>query len=227
MTQRNSSSLTCPPPPPEKLKSDVSHWRPLPLCLLGRAALFKMMSLPRLLYALQNTPYIVPDAYFVTINSEVRKLIWDGASPRIAQHKLSRSWYEGGIGLPDVQKYYWAAQLSTINQLAFLPQDEPAIRLDRYIMKPRGYLGAIYGKQPSLKRTSPTQAVIAVWQKALRALKWEGKLTEATPLWDTVSLGTLKTKIRSQGWDTIGISRLGDIWRGGEIIPWADLKAEY
>ena len=214
-------------PPLERLKKDVSHWRSLSLSLLGRAALYKMMSLPRLLYALQNTPYLVPNSYFASINSEVRKLIWDGTPPRIALHKLCQGWYEGGIALPDIQKYYWAAHLTAINQWAFLPQDEPSLRMDRLLLKPTGYLGKIYGKQPTINQTSPTQVAVKIWHDTLQALKWEGKLTQATPLWDTAALGNLRSMTRARGWDTIGISTLGEVWRNGGIVPWDELKSEY
>ena len=51
-------------PPLIRLKSDIHHWSSLPLSLLGRAALFKMMSLPRFIYILQNDPFPVPHSYF-------------------------------------------------------------------------------------------------------------------------------------------------------------------
>ena len=49
--------------------------------------------------------------------------------PGIALHKLSKSWYDGGIALPDIQRYYWAAQLVIINYWAFFPLTEPAFRI--------------------------------------------------------------------------------------------------
>lgn len=42
--------------PLKRLQEDVKHWRSLPLTLLGRAALSKMLALPRL----QNSPYSIP-----------------------------------------------------------------------------------------------------------------------------------------------------------------------
>lgn len=94
-----------------RFQQDTRHWKSLPLSLLGRAALFKMMALPRFLYALHNTPYPVPDSYFQTINATISALLWDNGPARIAITKLYRSWYDGGIALPDIKAYYWAAQL--------------------------------------------------------------------------------------------------------------------
>lgn len=47
-------------PPLVRLKADTLHWKSLPVSFLGRAALFKMMSLPRFLYVLHNSPHGVP-----------------------------------------------------------------------------------------------------------------------------------------------------------------------
>ena len=82
-------------PPLDRLKRDVHHWCSLPLSLLGRSALFKMMSLPRFLYILQSAPFPVPDSYFNAIDSEVRRLLWENSAPRIALRKLNYSSRKG------------------------------------------------------------------------------------------------------------------------------------
>lgn len=121
-------------PPLQRLHQDVQHWKTLPLTLLGRAALFKMMALPRFLYALHNTPYPVSDAYFRAINAEVSALLWHDRPARVAANKLYRSWYDGGIALPDIKAYYWAAQLTSVNQLFHKPDTDPTYHLDRLIL---------------------------------------------------------------------------------------------
>ena len=108
-------------PPLHRFQADAAHWQTLPISLLGRAGLYKMITLPRFIYILQNTPYKIHDSYFHRINGVLRTLLWNGGNPRIALSKLKRGWYDGGIVLPDIQSYYWAAQLITINKWAFLP----------------------------------------------------------------------------------------------------------
>lgn len=84
----------------QRLQGDVCHWRTLPLYLLGRAALFNMMALPRSLYILQNTPYPVPTKYFQSIESEQRLLSWGGKPLRMALHKLVRGGTKGVLHYP-------------------------------------------------------------------------------------------------------------------------------
>lgn len=48
---------------------------------------------------------------------------------------------------------------------------------------------------------------------------WDGqRLTLATLLWDAEQLGSLwKTKGFAE-WDTIGIPRVGNLWKKGEVV---------
>ena len=40
-----------------EFQENISRWLKLPLTIMGRAAMFKMIMLPKLLYILQNTYY--------------------------------------------------------------------------------------------------------------------------------------------------------------------------
>lgn len=214
-------------PPLQRFKSDTAHWRSLPLTLLGRAALFKMKSLPRFLYALHHSPTMVPHAHFKDINATIRLLLWDNKPPRIALQKLTRGWYDWGIALPDLQKYYWAAHLAAINQCTYRPHDDPAFRLDRWLLPGSCFQGALYTKKINPPLTGPTEHAVQVWKLATKETGWEGKLTLATPLWHTDALGLLKNTKGFQNWDMIGISTIGDLWRNKYIITFPQLKEEH
>lgn len=121
-------------PPLQWLRHDVEHWKALPLSLLGRAALFKMMLLPRFLYILYNAPDMVPAAYFKAVENAQRALVWGNSPPRIAISNLVQSWYDGGIGLPNIKKYYWASQLTSINHWIFKLHEDPGYAMDRWLL---------------------------------------------------------------------------------------------
>lgn len=62
----------------EALRHSVEFWNTLPLSLLGRIAVAKMVVLPRCLYALQNTLCNVPKKVFRQLNSVLISLFWGG-----------------------------------------------------------------------------------------------------------------------------------------------------
>lgn len=214
-------------PPLQRLRSDVTHWKALPLNLMGRVALFKMMSLRRFLYALQNSPNLVPPTYFKEIEATIRSLLWDNKPPRIATRKLTLGWYDGGVGLPDIRKYYWAAHLSTINKCTFRPQDDPAFQMDRWLLPGNSFHGALYVKSIKPTLTSPTRHTVEVWKLATKDLGWTDRITKATPLWHADCLGNLGRSKGFDKWDQIGITRVGDLRRGGDVLPFQQLQLEY
>lgn len=210
-----------------RFRSDVAFWRTLPLTLLGRAALFKMKALPRFLYVLQNTPLIIDQKYLAAIDAEVTTLLWDGKANWIAMCKLVRGWYDGGIALPNIKAYYWASHLMTINQWLHAPQDEPAYRMDRHLLGHDQILRTLYNGLKGHNVTGPTKHTIILWHKAQRTLRWQGKLTQVTPLWCTRRLGNFCNTKGFRQWDLIGISRIGDIWGKGAVLPFDKLQQTY
>lgn len=214
-------------PPLQRLKSDTTHWKTLPLTLLGRVALFKMMALPRFLYALHHSPNIIPPTYFKDIDAAVRSLLWDHKPPCIATRKLTLGWYDGGVGLPDIRKYYWATQLAAINQCTYRSHDDPAFQMDRWLLPGNSFHGALYTKTTTPPLTGPTRQAVEVWKIATKDLGWAGRITRATPLWYKDCLGKLGYLKGFDKWDLIGISRVGDLWHQGDIRTFQQLQEDY
>lgn len=67
----------------EKFKLKNKSWCKLPLSVVGRTNLVKMIWAPQLLYIVHNTPVWIPQKCFKKIDSLFRILIWKGKQPRI------------------------------------------------------------------------------------------------------------------------------------------------
>lgn len=94
------------------LKSKCSTWASLPLYLLGRINLLKMVILPKFYYLFRNCPIWIPANFFKEINKCIGSFIWSGALPRLAHSTLWLPAHLGGLALPSFQVYYyWAAVL--------------------------------------------------------------------------------------------------------------------
>ena len=166
-----------------EFQKDVQRWLKLPLTMLGRSAIFKMISLPKLLYVLQNTYYLIPQYIFPKIEGEVRKLIWKQGHPRIAIRSLYRNQYNGGIAMPDVKAYYLAGHLITINEWCHAPWDHPTYILERHSMGKRSFSHYLYSGKGTARLLPAAQVVIPAWIQATRNMGWTRKITYMTPLW--------------------------------------------
>ena len=63
-----------------RLKESLQFWNKLPLNLLGRVNIYKMIYLPRFLYVLWHAPIYLPKKLFTNINALLLPFLW-GAKP--------------------------------------------------------------------------------------------------------------------------------------------------
>uniref|UniRef100_A0A3B5QTR8 Reverse transcriptase zinc-binding domain-containing protein n=1 Tax=Xiphophorus maculatus TaxID=8083 RepID=A0A3B5QTR8_XIPMA len=80
-----------------------------------------MNLLPRLLYLFQMLPVGIPKSMFVELDKIISKFIWQSKRPRIKYKTLQRSKTEGGLNLPVLKYYFWAAQLKPL--ISWIQQD--------------------------------------------------------------------------------------------------------
>lgn len=101
------------PPLLSKISQELNAWMDLPLSLLGRCHLIKMVSFARLLYPLQTIPLLLLHKDVSLLNSSLSKFLWRNKRPRIALKKLYLPRREGGISLPHIRMYNIACLLRT------------------------------------------------------------------------------------------------------------------
>lgn len=116
MREQNLTSLTT------TVKSDLQRWNYLPLSLDGRIQIIKMNVLPRYLYVFQCLPIFLPKSFFTAINDIISSFIWAGKRPRASRTLLCRHRSAGGLGLPNLIGYYWAANVHKIISWITSPQ---------------------------------------------------------------------------------------------------------
>ena len=96
------------------LKGSIAFWNKLPLSVMERVALSKMVLLPRCLYALQNSNCLIPRSTFAELNSLLVSLVWAGKRNRVKLEVLKLDLEQGGLGLPDLQMYYLSPVCHTV-----------------------------------------------------------------------------------------------------------------
>ncbi len=100
----------------QKMKEELEHWNLLPISLLRQINVIKMNILPRFNYLFQSLPCYLHKTFFKSINKLLSSFIWKNSSPRKTFKTLTKSKGNGGLGLPDLQLYYWAAQTKCLSR---------------------------------------------------------------------------------------------------------------
>lgn len=70
-----------------------------------------MNVLLRILYLFQSLPVEIHQLQFVEWDKKISRFIWGGKKPRIKYTTLQVPKDQGGLALPNLQEYYYAAQI--------------------------------------------------------------------------------------------------------------------
>ena len=92
----------------DKLKIMIDKWKLLPLSLIGRVNIVKMVVLPKFMYLFQNIPIYLTASFFKLVDSIIIPFIWADKPSRISKAHLHKPTTEGGLSLPVFRHYYWA-----------------------------------------------------------------------------------------------------------------------
>lgn len=98
----------------QTIKGDLHKWHAGPFSWFGRTAILKRNVLPRPLYLFQALPIKLPTTFFSAYKGMCRTLIWASKTSRLSWDRLTLPKIQGGLSLPDIQKYHWACHLTRI-----------------------------------------------------------------------------------------------------------------
>lgn len=80
----------------------------------GRAAILKMMALPRLLYLFHALPIDIPPTFFNKLTTAKIHFLWAYKQPRIQLKLLTLPKFMREMALPDFRKYYYSTHIARI-----------------------------------------------------------------------------------------------------------------
>lgn len=192
-----------------KVKKDLQKWDRLQITLAGRIQSVKMNIVPRFLYLFQCLLLYIPKSFFTNINSLISSFIWNNKPPRLQKSLLQRARGDGGLGLPDLQHYYWACNLHKILFWAFysetqwcqLESDSCHHSLMALLCHPEKLKLKQYTDNPIVSTT------LKIWQQIKHHYNWE-TLPNHTPvrnlLFKPAQLDSRFTIWERQGLKTIG-----------------------
>lgn len=92
------------------IQGKILRWKTLPLSLMGRITLSKMVILPKLLYLFVNIPIPLTAHFFKVLRTLMTELVWAGIQSRIPWETLTLPQSQGGLAAPDFVLYAYSAQ---------------------------------------------------------------------------------------------------------------------
>lgn len=90
------------------------RWGSLPLSVIGRVNLVKMIILPKSLYLFKNIPISIKKCFFKTLDEIIIFFIYRKKPSRISKTHLQRSKLSRGLALPNFLFYYWACSFQKL-----------------------------------------------------------------------------------------------------------------
>lgn len=91
----------------DKLHTNIKNWNFLPFSIIGGINAIRM-------YLFQTLPIYLPLSFFKQLDSIILSFVWANKPPRIFKAHLQKDVNRGGLGLPVLRRYYWAANARAI-----------------------------------------------------------------------------------------------------------------
>ena len=216
----------------EKIKSDLCKWSTLPLSLLGRINVIRMNVLPRLNFLFQMLPCYLPPEFFNTLNKPISKFIWSNKKPRIKLVTLMKPEPMGGLGLPNLQHYFWSAQLRNILSWSLGRKDSQWVEMEAKFVEPLPLDSLIFIKQFSkIRNISNCFTILHTlrsWKDCSKKLGITNWTSIYSPIHRNPDLDKHLASVNIQNWAQLGIKQFKDLFQTNmQLKSFMDLKTEY
>lgn len=207
----------------DNLDNQITKWTRLPLSMMGRIALIKMIVLPRFLYLFNNIPIPLTEAFFQTLNSSLIRLTWGNKNPRIGWRYLTLPYARGGLGIPNFKLYYLVAQCSYSHVWYHPDHRIPYYRPEADFMLPDSLTSILprgLPRDPSDIQTLYTAGW--AWDKLRCMLRAPYLYSSSLPLPNSRWMPIMGETLVKRTLATYNLTRLGDLFPAGHVLSVTD-----
>lgn len=213
-----------------QVQQDLGEWQNYTLSLLGRIAATKMVALPRILYVFQTLPVSPPPGVLKKLQDLLQHYIWAGKRQRMRRDLVYRHPNEGGLGVPNLLKYYQATQLRYLVEWC-RPESKK-----RWLFQDGALTSTDIGRIPFLKRKdrsrflhkSPvTGTVMRVWDSTVTKYNLTSFPSPLTPLLDNPDFTPGTDRLAYRDLRQSECQSAGHLFDLDGFLPFATLKDWY
>lgn len=165
----------------------------------------------------QCLPIFLPKSFFVNIDSIIFSIICEGKCARVRRPELQRSRLIGGLSLPNLTSYYWAAHTHKIMLWFTLPQSNWCPIETKPCSSSSLQALVCSSLPPSPSNFMPNPIVIGtleIWAQIRRHFNWLCPPQAMSTLNDHLFLPA-KTDPRFASLERNGLSSLKDMYKEG------------
>ena len=225
MMNKNFSSLL------EGVDKDLDRWSLLPLSLMGRVNLIKMVVFPKFWYLFQHVPILTTKAFFDKLDKKVSHFLWGKKPARLRKSVLQSPKCEGGLALPNFRQYYWAANIQKL--LYWMCDDNDALPVWVQMEKASSHysLSSVLCSQLplsfSLAENNPiVKGTLAIWSQCRKHFGLHGS-SVLTPLFKNCNFMPSVTDSAFHVWRSKGIKNVKDLYSNNVFSSLAELSLKY
>lgn len=199
-----------------QLISNVTRWISLPISMAGRVSLIKMVILPRFLYLFTNIPYAPGRAFFISLRSELLRLVWGGKQPRLKWDVLTRPYAQGGLDIPDFGLYYLCAQAQFAYYWLFPPKSMPQVAVEHWLAHPIPLEGVLLTpRRAHTEAPTTVSCTVNAWRGIAKRLDAPALYSPLLPLTYHPDMPLLQETGFRNLCKRLGISTWGDLFHSG------------
>lgn len=214
----------------ESITQCLNRWMKLPISLIGRINLLKMAVLPKYLYLFQSIPLSPPISFFPKLQKLFRNFIWNNRKSRLRLSLLYLPYERGGLQLPNLTWYFWAAQVRMA--MFYFAKDHPpawvSIESVKIKIPPFLYIYSADKKLLSKQTQNPfLRNTIKIWYDIHNYLKETPPLSRFTPIYGNSNFTPGKADAGFKIWFNQGIKNVCDLYQNDSLMSFEQLKNKF
>ncbi len=192
------------------------------MSLAGRINLIKMVVMPKFLYLFQHIPIYITISFFDKVDRIISKFLWGIKPARIRKTILQSPKKDGGLALPNLRRYYWAANVQKILHWMTTDQDCPPawIQLEKATshLSLRSALCSQLPLPVTFLRANPViSASLKIWNQLRETLGLQGP-SVLSPLYKNHTFKPSNSDPTFKTWHDKGIISIKDLYIDGVFI---------